>query len=108
MRKKSIKLNKGAALLLSLFITSIVSIIGYRLFDLTDRYDGSTPLSFLFLGYREKRWYYEFIIMGKKAFLIIISVFLRSHPRYQIIAASLLVQISFFLHVFFLLRGRVV
>jgi len=35
MRKKSIKLNKGAALLLSLFITSIVSIIGYRLFDLT-------------------------------------------------------------------------
>ena len=72
----------------------------YRLFDLTDRYDGSTPLSFLFLGYREKRWYYEFIIMGKKAFLIIISVFLRTHPRYQIIAASLLVQISFFLHVF--------
>ena len=72
----------------------------YRLFDLSDRYNGSTPLSFLFLGYREKRWYYEFIIMGKKASLIIISVFLRSHPRYQIIAASLMVQISFFLHVF--------
>ena len=72
----------------------------YRLFDMQNRYDGSTPLSFLFLGYREKRWYYEFIIMGKKAGLIIMSVFLKSYPRYQIIAASLLVQISFFLHVF--------
>ena len=41
-----------------------------------NRYDGSTPLSFLFLGYREKRWYYEFIIMGKKAGLILLSVFL--------------------------------
>ena len=72
----------------------------YRLYDMQNRYDGSTPLSFLFLGYREKRWYYEFIIMGKKACLILISVFLRNHPRYQIIAASLLIQISFFLHVF--------
>jgi hypothetical protein len=72
----------------------------YRLFDMQNRYDGSTPLSFLFLGYREKRWYYEFIIMGKKAGLILLSVFLRNYPRYQIIGASLLVQISFFLHVF--------
>jgi len=72
----------------------------YRLFDMQNRYDGSTPLSFLFLGYREKRWYYEFIIMGKKACLILISVFLRNYPRYQIIAASLLIQVSFFLHVF--------
>ena len=72
----------------------------YRLFDMQNRYDGSTPLSFLFLGYREKRWYYEFIIMGKKAGLILLSVFLRNHPRYQIIGASLLIQISFFLHVF--------
>ena len=72
----------------------------YRLFDMQNRYDGSTPLSFLFLGYREKRWYYEFIIMGKKAGLILLSVFLRNHPRYQIIGASLLVQISFFIHVF--------
>ena len=72
----------------------------YRLYDMQDRYDGSTPLSFLFLGYREKRWYYEFIIMGKKAGLIFLSVFLKSYPRYQIIAASLLVQITFFLHVF--------
>ena len=72
----------------------------FRLFDMQNRYDGSTPLSFLFLGYREKRWYYEFIIMGKKAGLILLSVFLRNYPRYQIIGASLLVQISFFLHVF--------
>ena len=72
----------------------------YRLYDMQNRYDGSTPLSFLFLGYREKRWYYEFIIMGKKAGLILLSVFLKNYPRYQIIGASLLVQISFFLHVF--------
>jgi hypothetical protein len=72
----------------------------FRLFDMQNRYDGSTPLSFLFLGYREKRWYYEFIIMGKKAGLILLSVFLRNYPRYQVIVASLLVQISFFLHVF--------
>ena len=72
----------------------------FRLFDMQNRYDGSTPLSFLFLGYREKRWYYEFIIMAKKAGLILLSVFLRNHPRYQIIGASLLIQISFFLHVF--------
>ena len=72
----------------------------FRLFDMQNRYDGSTPLSFLFLGYREKRWYYEFIIMGKKAGLILLAVFLRNYPRYQVIGASLLIQISFFLHVF--------
>ena len=72
----------------------------YRLYDMKNRYDGSTPLSFLFLGYREKRWYYEFIIMGKKGGLILLSVFLRNYPRYQIIGASLLIQISFFFHVF--------
>ena len=72
----------------------------YRLFDMQNRYDGSTPLSFLFLLYREKRWYYEFIIMAKKAGLILLSVFSRNHPRYQIIGASLLIQVSFFLHVF--------
>ena len=76
------------------------SLINFSSISLQNRYDGSTPLSFLFLGYREKRWYYEFIIMGKKAGLILLSVFLRNYPRYQIIGASLLVQISFFLHVF--------
>ena len=72
----------------------------YRLFDMQNRYDGSTPLSFLFLGYREKRWYYEFIIMAKKGGLILLSVFLKNFPRYQIIGANLLIQISFFMHVF--------
>ena len=33
-RKESI-IDRGAALLLTLFVTSIISIIGYRLFDLT-------------------------------------------------------------------------
>ena len=35
MLNKESKINNGAALLLTLFITSIVSITGYRLFDLT-------------------------------------------------------------------------
>ena len=35
MPKKELKIEKGAALLLTLFVTSIISIIGYRLFDLT-------------------------------------------------------------------------
>ena len=38
--------------------------------------------------------------MGKKAGLILISVFLRNHARYQIIAANMLIQITFFMHVF--------
>jgi len=35
MPRKESKIDKGAALLLTLFVTSIISIIGYRLFDLT-------------------------------------------------------------------------
>jgi len=35
MPKKELKIEKGAALLMTLFVTSIISIIGYRLFDLT-------------------------------------------------------------------------
>ena len=35
MLKKDIKIERGAALLLSLLITSVVSLIGYRLFDIT-------------------------------------------------------------------------
>ena len=40
------------------------------------------------------------LLWGKKLDLILLSVFLRNHPRYQIIGASLLIQISFFIHVF--------
>ena len=35
MLKKDIKIERRAALLLSLLITSVVSLIGYRLFDIT-------------------------------------------------------------------------
>ena len=42
------------------------------------------PLSFLFLGYREEVWYYEFIVMAKKYSLIAITVFLNQYSRYQI------------------------
>ena len=58
------------------------------------------PLSFLFLGYREEAWYYEFIVMGKKYSLIAITVFLKEYSRYQMISASLFIQAAFFIHVF--------
>ncbi len=72
----------------------------YHLYDSKNKYENATPLSFLFLGYRNEVWYYEFIVMAKKMFLIMISVFLRNFSRYQMICASLLIQIAFFLHVF--------
>ncbi len=72
----------------------------YHLYDSKNKYENATPLSFLFLGYRNEVWYYEFIVMGKKMGLIMISVFLRNFSRYQMICASLLIQIAFFLHVF--------
>ena len=59
------------------------------------------PLSFLFLGYREQVWYYEFIVMAKKYSLILITVFLKEYSRYQMISASLFVQAAF-LFMFFL------
>ena len=72
----------------------------YNLYDNKNRYEGAAPLSFLFLGYRNQVWYYEFIVMFKKVTLILISVFLKNYSRYQMITASLLMQIAFFLHVF--------
>ena len=72
----------------------------YNLYDNKNRYEGAAPLSFLFLGYRNQVWYYEFIVMFKKVTLILISVFLKNFSRYQMITASLLMQIAFFLHVF--------
>ena len=58
------------------------------------------PLSFLFLGYREEIWYYEFIVMAKKYSLILITVFLKEYSRYQMICASLFYTNCFFIHVF--------
>ena len=57
------------------------------------------PISFLFLGYREEVWYYEFIVMAKKYSLILITVFLKEYSRYQMISASLFIQAAFFIHV---------
>ena len=71
----------------------------YHLYE-HDKYSGPSPLFFLYLGYRENRWYYEFIVMAKKLGLIIIGVFLKNHARYQMIGSSLLIQIAFFFHVF--------
>ena len=87
-------------LFVPIFGFSLVGRHRYNLFEQNNKYEGAMPLSFLFLGYREKMWFYEAIVMLKKLGLILISVFLREIPRYQMICASLLIQFSFFLHIF--------
>ena len=87
-------------LFVPIFGFSLVGRHRYNLFEQPSKYEGAMPLSYLFLGYREKMWYYEAIVMMKKLGLIFISVFLREIPRYQMICASLLIQFSFFLHIF--------
>lgn len=72
----------------------------FSLYDFDSKYEMPAPISFLFLGYREEVWYYEFIVMSKKYSLILITVFLKEFSRYQMICASLFVQIAFFIHVF--------
>lgn len=72
----------------------------FSLYDFDSKYEMPAPLSFLFLGYREETWYYEFIVMAKKYSLILITVFLKEYSRYQMICASLFVQAAFFIHVF--------
>lgn len=72
----------------------------FSLYDFESKYEMPAPLSFLFLGYREEVWYYEFIVMAKKYSLILITVFLKEFSRYQMICASLFVQTAFFIHVF--------
>ena len=72
----------------------------FSLYDFETKYEMPAPLSFLFLGYREEVWYYEFIVMAKKYSLIAITVFLKEYSRYQMISASLFIQAAFFIHVF--------
>ena len=72
----------------------------YSLYDQKNKYQMPAPLSFLFLGYREEVWYYEFIVMAKKYSIILLSVFLKEYSRYQMICASLFIQTAFFVHVF--------
>ena len=72
----------------------------YSLYDFETKYEMPAPLSFLFLGYREETWYYEFVVMAKKYSLIAITVFLKEYSRYQMICASLFIQAAFFIHVF--------
>jgi len=72
----------------------------FSLYDFESKYEMPAPLSFLFLGYREEVWYYEFIVMAKKYSLILITVFLKEYSRYQMICASLFIQAAFFIHVF--------
>lgn len=66
-----------------------------------NRYDSASPLSFLFIGYREDRYYWEFIIMARKLGVIFMSVFLQQSSRYQMIFACWLVQIFLVLHIYF-------
>ena len=63
--------------------------------------DTSASLSFLFVGYRENRYYWEFVIMARKLGIIVISVFLKETSRYQMISACWLIQVSLILHIYF-------
>ena len=51
----------------------------YSIYDFETKYEMPAPLSFLFLGYREETWYYEFVVMAKKNSLIAITVFLKEY-----------------------------
>ena len=66
-----------------------------------NRFDSASPLSFLFIGYREDRYYWEFIIMARKLGVIFMSVFLQQSSRYQMIFACWLVQTFLVLHIYF-------
>ena len=79
---------------------NLIRMKRFSLYDFNSKYEMPAPLSFLFLGYRQQIWYYEFIVMAKKYLLIVISVFLKEYARYQMISASLFIQFSFFIHVF--------
>jgi len=79
---------------------NILRVRKYSLYDYESKYEMPAPISFLFLGYREEVWYYEFIVMAKKYSLILITVFLKEYSRYQMICASLFIQAAFFIHVF--------
>ena len=79
---------------------NLIRVKRFSLYDYESKYEMPAPLSFLFLGYREEVWYYEFIVMAKKYSMILITVFLKEYSRYQMISASLFVQTAFFIHVF--------
>ena len=79
---------------------NLIRVKRLSLYDYESKYEMPAPLSFLFLGYREEVWYYEFIVMAKKYSMILITVFLKEYSRYQMISASLFVQTAFFIHVF--------
>ena len=79
---------------------NLIRVKRFSLYDFESIYEMPAALSFLFLGYRQEVWYYEFIVMAKKYSLILITVFLKEYSRYQMISASLFVQASFFIHVF--------
>ena len=87
-------------LLVPLIAFNLIRSRRYTLYDFETKYEMPAPLSFLFLGYREETWYYEFIVMAKKYCLIVITVFLKEYSRYQMISASLFIQAAFFIHVF--------
>jgi len=87
-------------ILVPLFAFYLIRDKRFSLYDFESKYEMPAPLSFLFLGYREQVWYYEFIVMAKKYSLILITVFLKEYSRYQMISASLFVQAAFFIHVF--------
>ena len=66
----------------------------------TERNEASS-LSFLFLGYKENKYFWEIIILFRKLGIIMISVFLKESSRYQMNCACWLIQISLILHLYY-------
>lgn len=61
----------------------------------------ASSLSFLFLGYRESKYFWEIIILLRKLGIIMISVFLKESSRYQMNCACWLIQASLILHLYY-------
>ena len=56
-------------------------------------------LGFLYSGYRQKRWYWEMVIMVRKMFMVFIVVFLARNAEYQLWAAMWTIAFFLFLNV---------
>ena len=58
-----------------------------------------STLGFLYAGYRQKRWYWEMVIMIRKMFIVFIVVFLARNAEHQIWAAMWTTALFLFLNV---------
>ena len=69
--------------------------------ELNTEQNEASSLSFLFLGYKESKYYWEIIVLFRKLGIIMISVFLKESSRYQMNCACWLIQVSLILHLYY-------